>query len=490
MKTELSPIEATQQKLTIVQKLLQAPLPPADSVRNVYLILGRILSLIVLWGDLRELWLRCCIAADSMNSPLRRRFSSGSTSYRVEYHRNRYGWGGGAYYRGSSNDYRNQLGGLLPSMPTLDEMRTAKQELNRYHKLADELDQLFAQSWQMMSESLPDYKAIKKLLPIGGRDAISVIRLYLEKGTHETTEPNEHEVFGFTDADRLTLAARYVVHRLWDKQREKKGKAPSLAAGRRLCRDAYINKPRNYVDTIHNRLRHWTSQYLRSMPNTYPKHTVIGEWSTPQFAQSPTLYKIAHSEGYRSARVVERICGGVYRNSVVTVLTGRPFHVGGDDYAVPAVWKNDSNEHPIQRGYLLLRRNWPDSFHHVGELPAAADVSGILDNASQYYFDRQRSEAERRLSQRQRIANLLRRLRKIGDYHLTLADSYNSGNCHPGTADFAHRLGIGGDIITGNKLAKAWRKAAYPQYDRFAPVVLRAEQRIPSQDEPQTSEAN
>ena len=61
---------------------------------------------------------------------------------------------------------------------------------------------------------------------------------------------------------------------------------------------------------------------------------------------------------------------------------------------------------------------------------------------------------------------------------ITKDDSYQAGNCRPGTSDFikvigAEHLGMVDGGLSARDIAKAWRKAGYPQINLFSNVVNR-----------------
>lgn len=213
----------------------------------------------------------------------------------------------------------------------------------------------------------------------------------------------------------------------------------------------------------------------------------------------------------------------VSRNSTPTIILDTPVSLGRDDYYAPCLYtQNNHGYHGdkrayrgsqagmvkrLVRGYVLLRKHWPDMIH-VEQLPTVkralpavlnpdgsevispienlidtgildhAAISTQLDSASRSYFDRERNEEERKLTANQRIARLLRRLRTLPA--LTRDDSYSVSNCKPGTETFIQRLQLldpktGGSlertVIDGKRLAVCWKVAKYPEVDRFGNVI-------------------
>jgi hypothetical protein len=149
-----------------------------------------------------------------------------------------------------------------------------------------------------------------------------------------------------------------------------------------------------------------------------------------------------------------------------------------------------------------MRRNWPDIIHVTpgDENPVETTIDGMtatryvinpdgsingrvatarLDAGSEYHFRYQREAALAKLTQRQRIARLIRELRSTPN--LCLDDSYAAGNCQPGTMQFCSQLGLAVDSaqrINGTALAKRWRQHNYPQVDRFAGAIAAAKKRL------------
>ena len=70
---------------------------------------------------------------------------------------------------------------------------------------------------------------------------------------------------------------------------------------------------------------------------------------------------------------------------------------------------------------------------------------------------------------RRTVAAYCRKLLRIPV--LSLQDSYNTGNCAPGTAQFCRELGITENTISGRDMVKAWRRGNYPLNSLFLRVV-------------------
>jgi hypothetical protein len=77
--------------------------------------------------------------------------------------------------------------------------------------------------------------------------------------------------------------------------------------------------------------------------------------------------------------------------------------------------------------------------------------------------------AEQQRLQRARIADYARRLVKIPV--VSLEDSYNVGNCKPGTQAFCRELGITVEAMSGRELFRVWKSKAYPLNSLFLRVI-------------------
>lgn len=73
------------------------------------------------------------------------------------------------------------------------------------------------------------------------------------------------------------------------------------------------------------------------------------------------------------------------------------------------------------------------------------------------------------ITPRQRKARLLEKLRKLSQ--VSLQDSLAYGNCLQGSKHFMETLGVSGETISGDMLARAWRKAGYPENRLFTGLV-------------------
>jgi hypothetical protein len=77
--------------------------------------------------------------------------------------------------------------------------------------------------------------------------------------------------------------------------------------------------------------------------------------------------------------------------------------------------------------------------------------------------------AEQQRLQRARVADYARRLIKIP--LVSLQDSYNVGNCKPGTEAFCRELGVTVETMSGRELFQAWKSKAYPLNSLFLRVI-------------------
>lgn len=297
-------------------------------------------------------------------------------------------------------------------------------------------------------------------IPHNARRAVSLL-LALADGNSTENLPSQHRICGYTDS---TIPP---VYRVEPAGAETNRKPPSLKEGRARWRE----RTNRYVQAIGHDMRAGLRRDVIRKLMSHPC-VKVRDMSIRHSSIFHAVYvgKLGDDIG---ARIVGKITGVADWNAgVSTIVTGRPVHIAGDDYAAPCITlENYSSER--HAGWLLLRRSWNSSIHVAGDLPPAADISARIDSASAYYFRNRRAEAERRLSQRQRLARLAWAARKIDAF--SLADSYASGNCRPGTAEWVRALGLRVDAesqrVSGRELVKRWRSASYPQPDRFGSVV-------------------
>jgi hypothetical protein len=337
-------------------------------------------------------------------------------------------------------------------------------------RIATDLDLAYSQTVELWN-SVPEYLDIKKLLPIGGRQALSMMKVVIA-GTESRTKPDQHEMFGFSDdfeaiAQRLVTAIKGVNAR----KVEKGGAAPSWKAGTEVQRD--WPHPQYVLGDIAKRRRSFCRQVNRDGGIALGGREYL----------VPSLWAARKSSYPRAKQLVRAIMGKEgCQNSVVTVLLSRPESIGGNDYVARATWQampqrySDQQYRRVERveGWIYLRANWPDMIHSGVEL-SAAEATAKLDSASEYYFRNLERTRLARMSTRQRRAHVLRALRSLP--MVSLQDSFKVGNCNVGTSDFTSRLGIQSDTIQGRELACLWVKANYIQEYRFVPVVEAAVKR-------------
>lgn len=337
-------------------------------------------------------------------------------------------------------------------------------------RIATDLDLAFSQTRELWA-SVPAYLDIKKRLPIGGRQALSMMKVVLA-GTESRTKAPEHEMFGFRD-DFDSIGQRLItaISGVYARKIEKSGPAPSWKAGTEIRRQW---PERDYpARDIATRCK----QFARQVDRDGGVALCGSEYRVP------SLW-LARRDSYPRAKQLVRAIMGKEdnQNHVVTILLSRPESIGGNDYVARATWQVSSarysdGRHRRVEGFVYLRANWPDMIHSETEI-SAADATGELDSASEYYFQQLERSKTERLNTRQRRARILRTLRQLPS--VSLGDSYATGNCNAGTSDFTSRLGIQSDVIRGRELACLWAKANYVQENRFVPVVQAAMQRTQS----------
>ena len=401
---------------------------------------------------------------------------------------------GGGWSRCYSESERTQCpDDFRAAISTLPTVTLAISELNRWNALADQFKTDYEQ-FHALLDALPDYLSIKRVMPLHGRAAYSLI-LAADTGKGSPHLAREHKLFGWhysnlSWAESLHAVARAIVPTM----RERGGPAPSVKVGRQLLNDArhnprYAGRPAGC--DVHHSHTMPAAKHIRLEQFIRRNETRIGEvvlggnfandLLTPSFTPSFIKYALDLATARKAkirAALVCKIAGESWCNRVPTIVTGEIERVSGDDYAAPALYIENGR---TTSGYILLRAGWPDCIHCLAAnclapdgTPNAQAISEALESGSRYHFQWKREEALRRLTQNQRIAKLLRALRSIPK--LTLSDSYAAGNCVPGTEQFCRQLGIAPDssaAVTGRELAVLWRNRSYPQQERFANVILR-----------------
>lgn len=457
------------------------------------------------------------------------------------------------------------------------EMVLAARLRTRWNQTCSRLDDTWTQSERLVHPSypgvLPLYKDLKKVMPVGGRLAYSVL-MAVQNGCLHNNEPDEHMLFGWCCnknvykhtylETQLREAIRQIpVHTPPDHEESKvlsvgkrgvervsqgfpfcpAGKAPSLKAGIEFLSKQQLPKQETGYEVDRAKL----CQKNRFLLSAAMLCGEVGNANAGMVLYLKQEQQKLRAEGYIDDNgrtvpkrnipqaIVRKILGWqdtdntseswrdsyVSRNSTPTIILDTPVSLGRDDYYVPCLYTQNGYHGDkrayrgsqagmvkrLVRGYVLLRKHWPDMIH-VEQLPTVkralpavlnpdgsevispienlidtgildhAAISTQLDSASRSYFDRERNEEERKLTANQRIARLLRRLRTLPA--LTRDDSYSVSNCKPGTETFIKRLQLldpktGGSlertVIDGKRLAVCWKVAKYPEVDRFGNVI-------------------
>ena len=91
------------------------------------------------------------------------------------------------------------------------------------------------------------------------------------------------------------------------------------------------------------------------------------------------------------------------------------------------------------------------------------------ERRASYYRDSRLRQESQRVAQRRRTATYARRLTQIPE--VTLQDSYDVGNCKPGTKQFKDRLNVTSNRISGVELVRKWRSAGWPDDSLFNRVI-------------------
>ncbi len=463
-----------KKRAALISRMLSQPDKEWNTTQDVAANLRRLLSIWYQFTKLRGEWISLCSTVSCDIDYLKDAFEPYPQRVSV-------GTYGTGWNQGRCSHHSIRATEMKPDMPTVEQFTIHRQASNRTTELAAYLDCLFAQ-FKQLHDSRPEYMEIKRLLPLNGRAALSILKV-CDQGRLDRNIPHQHELFGFTiDPSGFSQVIKIQMRLINPRKVEKNGRAPSFAAGCDLSGELPFNSRNRYDhdSTLKDRLCRWNS--------AINPRFVIGR---ERLVSSPTFYLLCQREGYRHAnRFAARL--GVTSCSFTTILTARPAHISGDDYVAPAVWVENNQRHSwrtdyasrkgqreLVRGFVYFRKGWNECFHSREEL-SAADATRQLDESSRWYFERREQEAKRkelaRLTTRQRQARIIRRLRSIPA--VLIDDSYAVGNCQPGTKHFLQLLGISSESIPGRELAKLWRSHNYPDFSRFEPVATAAEKRI------------
>jgi len=452
-----------------IRRLLTFRLRDWDTVENVYFNMKRITCIATLWLRFREKWVNYTQAIGTASD-----YARDDIRPYQSFENLRCGTYGTGWNQGTYDSRTVDASALVAGFPPLEQLAAVHKWTRAADALAADVNTTFQQTLQLYRE-IPEYKTIKKLLPIGGRLFYSVFKA-VERGTLSRTRSTQNNLFGYEND--LLQFGRLLTHcqRSLRPEREKSGPAPSWARAINESPPRYSSDlPRN-DDTV-TRL----GRFNRSLPDS------VRGTCNYNYVDSPTLLKLAKTDGYlRAMPLICKIMGvpakDQIRNDVVTVFTSRPERLTGSDYVARGSWLETDRrdwrhtKRKIVSGFVYFRSNWPDCYHSKEQL-SPAEASEKLDQASGYYFRQIERERSARLSERQRIAKIMKQLRKL--HAVCVDDSYGSGNCVPGTQQFLSQLGISSDVrcVSGQSLSKLWRDAKYPQRSRFAAAVEHAENR-------------
>jgi hypothetical protein len=112
--------------------------------------------------------------------------------------------------------------------------------------------------------------------------------------------------------------------------------------------------------------------------------------------------------------------------------------------------------------------------YHTEDNESSAAIVRQIEQRVQSELERRERQRLHNLSTKQQLAKLFWSARKIEKF--TIQDSYEVGNCRPGTALFCTTLGLDPSpetAVSGIELAKLWAKAKYPEPRLFGNVVAR-----------------
>ena len=113
-----------------------------------------------------------------------------------------------------------------------------------------------------------------------------------------------------------------------------------------------------------------------------------------------------------------------------------------------------------------------ESLEFSADSPLFGILQSNLESAARERERQKRDEADKREAlrkQRAETASLALRLRKVET--VSLEDSFATGNCKVGTAEFCAKWGIQSSTISGEALARKWRDSKWEQNYLFLRVV-------------------
>lgn len=414
------------------------------------------------------------------------------------------GWGT------SADNIQRIAPGFRYTLPSVDELSNVDELLESASAAIQSADEQFHGGWKpALRELFSDnelYKQWKteKRLPFGARDAFSVLRVWASGVMSNNYTDQDHEIFGQQfrlDTDQLRNIQRVKRKLRVSLNRggifEKRGRAPSWAAGVRVLRQ--YRRPRWDAtparDNVTGRAAAAIHSRVARLNQTVP--SMFGD-DGAQYSH-PMLYRaLVEPETARQHRVNKRWIRGrisaEIRCTPGAVLIGEPKQISPTDYAITALWRTNGVQLGTTRGLLLFRAGLPSCYHLAdGNLddtgavrldgrtePLADFANRVLTSRAESYFryrygcDKQTYE-QRRAAERQRVASIARKLRYLAriDATLTPADSYAVSNCRPGTAEFMEKLNIDTNRITARDILRRWRDANYIERELFGRVVDR-----------------
>lgn len=413
-------------------------------------------------------------------------------------------------------------------LPTPEQFAKAWRVHKQWFELCLAVDVFWEQSKELLA--LPDWKLIKPLCPVNGRPAYSML-LALATGRPERVNPNHNSLFGWcgdaryrgsrTGDESISGKLKIISRMISSRRKEAAGPAPSVTTGRQLLnsevypqhepfqwKPSEVSARRSYLISRHSQqirertlcgdTSHCTPRMLKHLHQATSKaskdNNKLDIWHriVLKVMQLPQDTEVASFQ-------VPQVCRTRPENQVLTALTGPVVHIIGGDYYAPVIYASRERTSNWQRegkvvttyGYILLRQGWPDMVHcteaefitlrvggEPGNQPGTASLTRRLDTSSASYFDRIREEKERKLTTNQRYARMLKNLRSIF-LPITKDDSYQSGNCRPGTASFVDTVKAYTKVpledqtaeISGRELARCWRASKYVQPDRLNSVI-------------------
>lgn len=367
--------------------------------------------------------------------------------------------------------------------PNDKELREVSKLCKEFDETIKHLQELYVQCGSLLE--MPNYLAIKKYLPAGGRDAISAL-IACSTGKTSENKAQQHELLGWAISDSHTSESLNYILRSLRPLREKMGSAPSRKRGYHLLTTAWVNYSQD-SDSIHHRRRMAINAMMARNFKEGQIIPVIGGYNSRSSLSARIAIELCcrnmREDYIRNYRLAQAICGAAPTSYLQTIISSRPVYCGdiqgdGDSrkvYRAAGFWNNGNSRHGEQEGRVYFVAGFPDCYHSE-ESESEEDIFRKLQNRFISWCSEQKRRAEYEKRQleaskllKKEVADLLRKLRSI--QIVKVEDSYRVGNCRPGTAQFMTILGITSAEISGRELAKRWKKAGYTARERFAPVV-------------------